>query len=275
MKCRDFELAVLSLAARRPLEGDGARQALAHAADCRHCDVRLTEERALASGIWAVVRDLAAEEAPPSVENAVLAAFRERNAGASVCTVRSSPSWKTQRPRWMLAAAAALIMAMISVAAILNHSGHPNRELDISIARSGASGSQDPEFGQASPQSSLNVTSLPTSIWKASTASKPERSVGSMRSGSMRSKDQLYVGPRSTTRRNLTINAEATTDFFPLMDGDDLDSLESCEVVRVELPASVLLAAGLAANLDTEGETVRADVVFAQDGLARAIRFLR
>jgi hypothetical protein len=161
----------------------------------------------------------------------------------------------------MLAAAAALILAMISVAVIVNHSGHTNRELDISIARSGASGSQEPEFGQGSPQS----------------VSKPERAVGSMRSGSMRSKDQRYVRwPRSSTRRNLTINpAEATTDFFPLMDGDDLDSLESGEVVRVELPASVLLAAGLAANLDTEGETVRAEVVLAQDGLARAIRFLR
>ena len=261
MKCRDFELVVLSLAARRPLEGDGARQALAHAEDCRHCDLRLIEERALASGIWTVVRDLAAEEAPPSVENAVLAAFRERHAGASGCTARSSPGWKRQRPRWMLPAAAALILAMISVAAILHHSGHPDRELDTSIARSGASGAQEPEFGQANSQS----------------ASKPERSVASIRSGSMTSKDQRYVRwPRSTTRRNLTNNpAEATTDFFPLMDGGDLDSLESGEVVRVELPASVLLAAGLAANLDTEGETVRADVVFAQDGLARAIRFLR
>src|SRR5215471_1172517 len=256
MKCRDFELAVLSLAARRPLEGDVARQALAHAADCRHCDVRLTEERALASGIWAVVRELAAEKAPPSVESAVLAAFRERHAGASVCTARSLPGWKRQRPRWMLAAVAALILAMISVAAILHHSGHPNRELVTSIAGVRASGSQEPEFGQAKPQS----------------ASRPEGAVGSIGN-----KDQRYVRcARSSTRRNLTINpAEATTDFFPLMDGDDLDSLESGEVVRVELPASVLLAAGLAANLDTEGETVRADVVFAQDGLARAIRFLR
>jgi hypothetical protein len=160
----------------------------------------------------------------------------------------------------MLAAAAALILAMIWVAAILHHSGHPNRELDTSIARSGASGSQEPEVRQAILQS----------------ASRPERDVGSMRSGSMRSEDQRYVGPRSSIRRNLAVNpVEATTDFFPLMDGDDLDSLESGEIVRVELPASVLLAAGLAANLDTEGETVRADVVFAQDGLARAIRFLR
>ena len=169
MKCSDFELAVLSLAARRPLGGDGARQALTHAADCRHCDVRLTEERALVSGIWAVVRDLAAEEAPPSVENVVLAAFRERNAAASVCTASSSPGWKRQHPRWMLAAAAALILAMIWVAAILHHSGHPNRELDTSIARSGASGSQEPEVRQAILQS----------------ASRPERDVGSMRSGSM------------------------------------------------------------------------------------------
>src|SRR5262249_62400278 len=69
--------------------------------------------------------------------------------------------------------------------------------------------------------------------------------------------------------------AETTTDFFPLMDEDDLESLESAQVVKVELPASVLVAAGLPAGLQTDGQAVTADLVLGQDGLARAIRFVR
>ena len=55
---------------------------------------------------------------------------------------------------------------------------------------------------------------------------------------------------------------------------EDLDSSEVSQVVRVELPASALSAAGLQVNSDMSSVTVKADVALGYDGLARAIRFV-
>jgi hypothetical protein len=69
--------------------------------------------------------------------------------------------------------------------------------------------------------------------------------------------------------------AEVVTEFFPLREGEDITALDSLEVVRVELPGSALGEVGLPVDPETMNEPVKADVVLGQDGLARAIRFVR
>jgi hypothetical protein len=46
-------------------------------------------------------------------------------------------------------------------------------------------------------------------------------------------------------------------------------------VLRVELPRSSLASFGLPVNLERAGERIKADVVVGNDGMARAIRFVR
>jgi hypothetical protein len=79
-------------------------------------------------------------------------------------------------------------------------------------------------------------------------------------------------------RRRPASNAgeeEVVTRFFPLREGEDLTDLESGQLVRVELPGSALSEAGFPFNPETAQTSVIADVVLGQDGLARAIRFVR
>lgn len=68
---------------------------------------------------------------------------------------------------------------------------------------------------------------------------------------------------------------EVVTDFFPLPYAETLSPLEPGYVVRVKLPRSALSSLGLSVNEERAAEPVRADVVLGQDGLARAIRFVR
>jgi hypothetical protein len=65
------------------------------------------------------------------------------------------------------------------------------------------------------------------------------------------------------------------TEFFPLLEGDDLNTVESGQIVRVELSGAVLLAAGLPIDAALVDEPVKADVILGHDGQARAIRFVR
>jgi hypothetical protein len=67
---------------------------------------------------------------------------------------------------------------------------------------------------------------------------------------------------------------EVATHFFPLPGSDDFNSLESGQVVRLELPGSALDEIGLPIDVMTSGKSVTADVVIGPDGLAHAIRFI-
>jgi hypothetical protein len=66
----------------------------------------------------------------------------------------------------------------------------------------------------------------------------------------------------------------ASADFVPLVAPDNSVPLDSGQMVRVDVPRAALAALGLPVNASRAGATVRADVLLAHDGTARAIRLL-
>ena len=80
---------------------------------------------------------------------------------------------------------------------------------------------------------------------------------------------------RHRVSRRRSQPAEVVTQFYPLIEGGDVDSSEVSQVVRVELPASALSAAGVSVAADMSTVPVKADVALGYDGLPRAIRFVR
>lgn len=80
---------------------------------------------------------------------------------------------------------------------------------------------------------------------------------------------------RAPDAANNASDAEIATDFLPLSDEGGGAPLDSGRVVRVELPRSALVSMGLPVNMERTGESVKADVLLGEDGVARAIRFVR
>jgi hypothetical protein len=68
---------------------------------------------------------------------------------------------------------------------------------------------------------------------------------------------------------------EYATEFVPLSYGGVQKPMESGEVIRVEMPRSALIAFGLPVNVDRADAPVKAELLLGEDGMARAIRFLR
>ncbi|HEY0457797.1 MAG TPA: hypothetical protein VGC97_01520 [Pyrinomonadaceae bacterium] len=66
--------------------------------------------------------------------------------------------------------------------------------------------------------------------------------------------------------------AETKTDFIALTYAANTDS---GQIVRVKVPSSMMVSLGLKTNVEKESELVSAEVVIGDDGLARAIRFIR
>ncbi|HEY0078234.1 MAG TPA: hypothetical protein VGB73_06280 [Pyrinomonadaceae bacterium] len=83
---------------------------------------------------------------------------------------------------------------------------------------------------------------------------------------------------RGMQARNLSPSeesAEIATDFFPLGGAGAMLATEGGHVVRVELPRAAMASFGLPLNAEHTTERVKADVVIGDDGIARAIRFVR
>ena len=72
-----------------------------------------------------------------------------------------------------------------------------------------------------------------------------------------------------------TAVAQPDSDFVPWPGAAALPAFESGQLVRTELPASVLPLLGLSQADVPAGGHVMADVLYAQDGLARAVRLVR
>ena len=68
-------------------------------------------------------------------------------------------------------------------------------------------------------------------------------------------------------------NREVVTEFISVI--YDPEPVDHGRMVRVRLPRSALAAFGLPMNEQRAEETIQADVVLGEDGLARAVRFVK
>jgi hypothetical protein len=263
MNCSDFEKTVLVLANDRLIEVGRRGEALRHTETCASCAARLAAECALVSGVRAVRAEIANERAPAHLEAVLLNAFRERAKAVEIVPIaqersvvvsqggrgrpRSQRQGGRERPRsqrwwasWKVAVAAAVLVFTSIGAIVFVRSTLPDQIPTAAIP---------PVFVPDPPAPDSKVPDASDEVTQVQT-----------------------VRHRSRHRANRT---ETVTDYFPLIEGEDLDSVEFAQVVRVELSASALREVGLPMSYASDGEPVKADIVLGQDGVARAIRFVR
>jgi hypothetical protein len=82
------------------------------------------------------------------------------------------------------------------------------------------------------------------------------------------------VTPASAVQESAQADDDSMDDFYRLPDTDYLPPMESAMVVRVQLPVSSLRLMGLPVSEEQAGDSVQADVLLGQDGLARGVRLV-
>lgn len=288
MNCLEFESQVEILARGALLEARTRAAAEAHGESCGTCAARLADERALSVGLCALAAGMKTAEAPPRVEAALVASFRTRAA--------SLPEESSE------AVAASNVVPM---------SGHtPARQWSwaktIAVASMAAAASLAlfmlvrPDASQRVPARSVMIVEPPNN----STGGPPAPTVA--QSGSHESVETggqtlagsepevltprpTYVVPQARAA-NVTYRGnrpsrpaqaadaraqEVATEFIPLVHAGQYAPAEEGHLVRVEVPRSALVSFGLPVNAEAPGGNVKADVLMGQDGIARAIRFVR
>ena len=255
MNCREFEDIVNDLVRSKMIDAATRASGTAHAEICGRCASRLVDERALSAGLKSLAASDEGKAAPAGVEAALLAAFRAK---ASNSPARRLPGRSKRWPRWVLAAAAAILIAsgFVVYRAVRNDPRKDDRALikETPPPQPAVKREEQVEKKIVEPEPPLE--------------SRAPRS----RHGSRRRLNKPFIIDNVTTYAE---DSEYSTDFFPLGYGGDQNPMERGEVIRVQMPRSALIAFGLPVNVERADMPVKADLLVGEDGMARAIRFVR
>lgn len=275
MNCNEFELKITDLARGHLIEACTRERAIAHAAECRRCGARLRDEQRLSAGLRELAATEASEQMPRAGEAQLLAAFRAEH---------QTTTTATRRRRYTGWAAAAVVIVLVGLVAA-RFIGL--RESPIIAARS-TTQQQAPRALDRGPMPDHNATAMPVNNAQPSTEQANDSHHKSPRAAANASHKSVRKAPRGATMAaakppatELVKNAgdeppsEIATSFIALDSGRGLARPDSLQLVRVELPRSALVSFGLPMNVERADERIKADLLVGDDGVARAIRFVR
>ena len=259
MNCENFENIVNDLArAKMPtlMDAVARERGLAHAESCECCAERLADERTLTAGLKALAASDEEKAAPDRLEAALLAAFRQQPIREGV-----PPRW----PRWALAAAAMILVALgLIIYRALNDAPSEKSKDDQVLA-------------PPTPASEPVERKINEPVVDRKLAENKSVKPGANRSQKASSRPRPPA-PKFLIRDEMTLYvraSEVTSEFFPLTYEEEPAAMESGQLIRVQMPRSALVSFGLPLNVERADEPVKADLLVGEDGLARAIRFVR
>jgi len=253
MNCSESQSILRELARDQMMDARGRQSALAHAVSCGNCARALGDARALTGGLRHIASVDAQEQAPARVEASLVAAFRDRHSASLPVPVIAPAASR----RWLYiaagVAAAAVAAVLISLIATKTRSAETTAPTEARTHMEAPAGVQAPK---PAPSPEKHVVSA-----------NPKRGVRPIK--------PVIQSTPPAPKNAPSGEVEIATDFFPLVNRESLNQLDSGQLVRVELPRSALMSFGLPMNMERAGERIKADVVVGEDGLARAIRFVR
>lgn len=275
LSCQDFERLAAELARERMMDVTLRADGLAHAAVCERCAARLASERALSAGLRALAAT-ATTEAPGRVESALLAAFREQKAAGHPLSAEAAMSAVVVTPtfrrvpvnwRWWAVAAAVLMLCGLAAARLMNHPANPGNQPEV--VRHPQPVAPAPEPRPVEPESISTTPDTPEPevrdhLVAVSNGSRKMRVRPLPRAGAVESR---------AAKPETDGVEEVYSDFIPLGEGLAQGPMESGHLMRVRMPRSVLPRFGLPVNMERAGESINAEVLMGDDGMARAIRF--
>ncbi|MGC2109616.1 MAG: hypothetical protein WA655_08870 [Candidatus Korobacteraceae bacterium] len=270
MTCREFKHTAASLTMWELSRSHDA-EIVGHAENCIPCSAWLQKQRSLAASMQMLQARTAGLEAGPSVEQALLRAFRQvPRTEAAVASLRGQEPLTAMLPgaarstplamrlsRWFetgaYAAVAAAIVVGIFLGVRLLHDRHTSTAMQ----------------SQSAPASTAPVTRMPDAAAEQNLPVKAAPPQVSQRPAvaalhGLRRKNHSAAGESASS--TATDDSQTTIEavYTPLMFCDALSCSSDSQVVRMELPS--------AAGQDAQPQV--ADVVVGYDGVVRAVRIV-
>lgn len=263
MNCQEFDQIVNQLAKPKVAEAILREHGLAHAAACQICAARLENARALVEGMKALAATTENSAAPFQTEELLLAAFRQQKVlttspgKSKVVALPVKKRWLFPVPVWAYAAAS--LVAVGFAASMWLKTPPPQKVVVVPTA--------SPQIEVTQQDAAPSELAILPSIQGDKLQLKGRRLQKKEDDGSQ---VQSSVGDFTPL-----YGEEIATDFLSLTHETDSQPMESGQVIRVRMPRTALASFGLPVNIERANETIKADLLLAEDGSARAIRFIR
>lgn len=270
MTCREFKHAAASLTLWELSRSQDA-SVLDHAEVCRPCSAWFENQRSLATSMQTLQARTAGLEAGPSVEQALLRAFRqvprteavaasvrgkEQSAPLLPGTAFRSTPMAMRASRWFeigayAAVAAAIVVGVFLGIRLLRDRQMPGPALNpaASVEKMPVAHQPDAAAKTASSEAPARQAEPAPKVAVARTSARPHRSASSAVQPS---------APQTADDSQTT----AELGYMPLMFCDPLSCSSDTQVVRMELPQG------------TDAQPQVADVVVGYDGTVRAVRMV-
>lgn len=253
MNCQSFEMLVNELARDQMMEASLKGQALEHSAGCKPCSLRFDEERELNDQLRELSVAMRSLGSSTDFEAQLRAEFRKARTASTASVVA--------RRRYVYAAVAALLLAMVSIAVIRSRIAPSTLDVGIGLDEKGAQSVSTPPVLARRPVETVLLQQQPP-------ATKPT---------AVRRTKSNRTPPTPVLETVAAVNSdrEITTDFLPIGYTNPVSVQEGGQVVRVELPRYAMARFGVPMNMERFNERVKADVLMGVDGVPRAIRFVQ
>jgi len=259
MNCLEFDKIVTELADYQPMLSTTRDAGVSHAAWCADCARKLAEVRAVSAGLL-LAAGAEIEMAPSSVKTNLMATFAQTARTAVANNVVEIT--EARKPRWSLrvglVAAAAAVLLFAVILQLWNPIFHPT-------ASSGSTVALTDKQVVAPPQKPVEQsTAVPDSLPRAPATPITRRQP---------SKHKVERIPDRIT--NETVATKAADEYLPLTYLAKTTAMDTGTIIRVRLSRSALVTLGLPVNLENSSDSVSAEVVMGDDGVARAIRLVQ
>lgn len=267
MKCNNFENVIYDMARNKIVDAALADQALAHIDGCAECEARLDEQNSITSGLRALKETYEKVEAPLHIEAALLESFRRLNQPVENTPDIAVGSFKRNSHNYVIKYAAAAAILLILGIAAWQLEGAFSKE-----SKEQAENAQPVNPAPAQPDKKEE--------------SEPQKNPAPAIAHNLPEKNERRNWPTTSKKAKInrnpigsnevaSTNKEIVTEFIPLVDLDNISEMERGRLLRVQVPRSTLQSFGLPVNVARTNEPIMADVLVGDDGLARAIRFVR
>jgi hypothetical protein len=246
--CEEVREILVAVARGEMVSAAGQRFLREHAESCSACRCRLANERMLSAGLTAMA---AASDGVPSaaVRAALMAEFRRRR------TVTPMPRIWTQRAKWLAVAAVA---AAVLLAVFLSIGHRAQKPVEAVRAPSTMAPPQPPVTASIKPP-------VPPSLPAETKAAVPV-------------KHRAASHPRRVVKKDPAPQeepAEVASEFLEIPYVEPLRPEQRADVFRVQIPRANMAVFGLPVTGGRLDARVTADILMGEDGVVRAIRFIR
>jgi hypothetical protein len=268
MNCSGFQKHIHALAAahssERLMDAAERADALRHVGHCSRCSATLADARALSAGLHSLAAADQGVEAPVRLENSLLKAFRQ-NAWQATPLSHIAPASQPMRTRaraWALVAVAACVLLVFG---FVVWRSAPTKEKDHTPDKMAV---KDPS---PTPEVKIEKEAVPNEPQsaKAITADRGRRRAR---------KPKVEAIGKPFIQDEITAYAEDATlasDFIPIDYNQNLAQMQTGQVIRVQMPRPLLARFGAPVSVEKVDVPVIADLLLGEDGIARAIRFVR